>query len=133
MSCFTSKAFLFSHNILSLTDKNSSDFDSVVKTHYLWADIGEKTHRCCQQRRILFLHAPLPTCRCLLGVQFVTRHSCNQTEHDKSNTINRQAQEPHWNTMSFYWNTSSVGHKPLTFRPSTTVCVCLLYSVRLSM
>jgi len=39
------KLSFFSHNVLSLTDKNSSDYDSVGKTHYLWADIGEKTHK----------------------------------------------------------------------------------------
>jgi hypothetical protein len=92
VSCFTSKACLISHNVLSLTDKNSSDFVAWTR-HYLWADIAEKTHRCCQKRRFLFLHAPLRTCRCLLGVQFVTRHVCNQIEYDNSNTISRQAQD----------------------------------------
>ena len=29
--------------------------------------------------------------------------------------------------MSFYWNTSSAGRKPLTVQPSTTVCTYLLY------
>jgi len=35
VSCSTSKAFLFSPNVLSLTDKNSSGFDGVGKTHYV--------------------------------------------------------------------------------------------------